>query len=514
MPHYGTGVANFDASGNISSGGASSAAVTQTSTNASFYPTFVSGNTTGNYGLDVGTGLSFNPSTNIISTTGANLSGLTASYAVVTDSSKNLASLVYSASATDSSIVARDIYGNSYFTNVNSGSTTTVSAGQTIAMNAGNTQIQKVTGTSTVTFKLPDATTLIQGNTYLFNNNSTGNVTVQDASAGAVATMVAGAFLEVICADNSTTAGVWDSHWSMPSSAIYGTSGLTVTGNIYSNNNVAAGATTATAAGTTTLTVTSAAIQQFTGSTTQNVVLPSASTLTVGFQFQIYNRSTGNVTVKDGSSTNLQVMAGGTQATYTCLNIGTTAGTWDVAYSSAPVSAITALTGDGTATGPGSSAFTLATVNASPGTYTNASVTVNAKGLVTSASSGSAGFVNPMTTLGDIIYGGAAGAATRLAGNTTTPREFLTSAGISSAATAPTWSSLVSGDIPNNAANTSGNATTATTVTGSVPSAQVLGTTAGGNAPTGYIGEYVSANPGSPVTPAASGSYVTIASIS
>ena len=41
-------------------------------------------------------------------------------------------------------------------------------------------------------------------------------------------------------------------------------------------------------------------------------------------------------------------------------------------------------TGDAT----GSGALTLATVNASPGTYTNATVTVNAKGLVTSASSG------------------------------------------------------------------------------------------------------------------------------
>lgn len=49
---------------------------------------------------------------------------------------------------------------------------------------------------------------------------------------------------------------------------------------------------------------------------------------------------------------------------------------------------ITDLTGDGTASGPGSAAFTLATVNLGPGTYGNAThvpvVTVNAKGLVTS----------------------------------------------------------------------------------------------------------------------------------
>lgn len=49
---------------------------------------------------------------------------------------------------------------------------------------------------------------------------------------------------------------------------------------------------------------------------------------------------------------------------------------------------ITALTGDATAAGPGSSALTLATVNSNVGSFTNSSVTVNAKGLVTAASNG------------------------------------------------------------------------------------------------------------------------------
>lgn len=48
---------------------------------------------------------------------------------------------------------------------------------------------------------------------------------------------------------------------------------------------------------------------------------------------------------------------------------------------------ITALTGDVTASGPGSVAATLATVNGSPGTFVAATVTVNGKGLVTAASS-------------------------------------------------------------------------------------------------------------------------------
>lgn len=49
---------------------------------------------------------------------------------------------------------------------------------------------------------------------------------------------------------------------------------------------------------------------------------------------------------------------------------------------------LTALTGDGTASGPGSAALTLATVNSNVGTFTYPSVTVNAKGLITAISNG------------------------------------------------------------------------------------------------------------------------------
>jgi trimeric autotransporter adhesin len=73
--------------------------------------------------------------------------------------------------------------------------------------------------------------------------------------------------------------------------------------------------------------------------------------------------------------------------------------------------------------------------------------------------------LSPMTTLGDIIYENATPAAARLPGNTTNTREFLTSQGSGGLATAPTWSALVSGDIPNNAANTTGTASNITATT-------------------------------------------------
>lgn len=70
---------------------------------------------------------------------------------------------------------------------------------------------------------------------------------------------------------------------------------------------------------------------------------------------------------------------------------------------------ITALTGDVTASGPGSVAATLATVNGNVGSFTNANITVNAKGLIIAASNGgsiSAGNLTDIGTDGIVITGG------------------------------------------------------------------------------------------------------------
>lgn len=105
-------------------------------------------------------------------------------------------------------------------------------------------------------------------------------------------------------------------------------------------------ATTATAAGTTTLVVGSAYAQQFTGSTTQTVVLPDATTLVVGQAFFIMNRSSGVVTVNANGGGLVKAMAASSQMIVTVTSIGTSAGAWDAAFSSVAGGGIASVSAD------------------------------------------------------------------------------------------------------------------------------------------------------------------------
>jgi hypothetical protein len=55
--------------------------------------------------------------------------------------------------------------------------------------------------------------------------------------------------------------------------------------------------------------------------------------------------------------------------------------------------------------------------------------------------------LSPMTTLGDVIYGGASGTGTRLAGNTASTRKFLRQTGDGAASAAPAWDTVTKSDV-------------------------------------------------------------------
>lgn len=91
--------------------------------------------------------------------------------------------------------------------------------------------------------------------------------------------------------------------------------------------------TTVTAAGTTTLTNASNNQQLFTGTTTQTVVMPVASTMVVGTRYVIENNSTGVVTVQSSGLNTIVAIPSGISIKITnILASGTTAASWDYEY--------------------------------------------------------------------------------------------------------------------------------------------------------------------------------------
>lgn len=102
------------------------------------------------------------------------------------------------------------------------------------------------------------------------------------------------------------------------------------------------------------------------------------------------------------------------------------------------------------------STTTRAGLNAAPGVAptspANGDIWDTSAGFFVQVNGGTVGpltsYTNPMTTLGDIIYGGASGVQTRLAGNTTTTPMVYQQVGTGSSAAAPTLAPLTAAMIP------------------------------------------------------------------
>jgi hypothetical protein len=129
-------------------------------------------------------------------------------------------------------------------------------------------------------------------------------------------------------------------------------------------------------------------------------------------------------------------------------------GSIDVSQSAAVTGIMTAANG-GTNnaftafSGPASTTKTFTLPNANATVLTdNAAVTIAQGG--TGQSTKAAGFdaLSPMSALGDVIYGGASGTGTRLAGSISATKQFLSQTGNGAVSAAPAWSLLAAGDIP------------------------------------------------------------------
>lgn len=137
-----------------------------------------------------------------------------------------------SQSSSSLTLAQRDGNSNVFANNFVTGYATTVSSGGTTALTVGSARLQFLTGASAHTFTLPNATTLSQGSTFEFNNNSTGAMTVNDNSGGLVSTIPAGGRGQIVVTNTGSAAGTWDKHYLIPTVSSWGTSGITLSGTI------------------------------------------------------------------------------------------------------------------------------------------------------------------------------------------------------------------------------------------------------------------------------------------
>lgn len=153
----------------------------------------------------------------------------------------------------------------------------------------------------------------------------------------------------------------------------------------------------ATAASTTTLSVSSPHLTQFTGSTTQTVTLPDATTLVLGQAFSVSNRSSGIVTVNNNAGSLIQTMSAGSQSLFTVTNISSSAGTWDSAYSASTSSS-------GTVTSVDMTVPSVLSVSGNPIT-TSGTLALTYSGTALPVANGGTGRTAALTTNG-VLYGG------------------------------------------------------------------------------------------------------------
>jgi len=187
----------------------------------------------------------------------------------------------------------------------------TAASGTLITLTSASVRRYTITGSGGQTIKLPDATTLVNGTVFQFDNNqSSGAITVNNNSNTLVVSVPSGGFVLVNLLSNATAAGSWDRHDQAPANVSWSTNTFDYAGSITSatwNGNTVAvnrggtGVTTSTGSGSNVLntspTLTTPTIS---GGTIDNTVIggttPAAGTFTT-------LGSTGTATLASGSTT-------------------------------------------------------------------------------------------------------------------------------------------------------------------------------------------------------------------
>jgi hypothetical protein len=121
------------------------------------------------------------------------------------------------------SVVLRDSNQNITANNILSGYNVITAAGTTTVLTVASAYYQRISGSTTQTIQLPDATTLVNGQGFTFDNDSSGTVTIVDSASATVDTVPSGAYSYIFVESNATSAGSWGKYALIPASYDFST---------------------------------------------------------------------------------------------------------------------------------------------------------------------------------------------------------------------------------------------------------------------------------------------------
>ena len=332
---------------------------------------------------------------------------------------------------TASTIPAWDANANLSADNLITGITITPTAGATTALDVSSKFTQYFTGTLSQTVTLPQGSTLGLGQSFSIKNLSTGIITVNTFTT-ALTLVQSGSNAIFTCIALSDTAGSWEyvkRVFTNPGVVLPNTAALNSTTSV-------------------TLTASSQPSLVLSNTSTKTVVLPQGSTLALGQIFTIYNTASAGVVLVN-TFTGVTLLGGtgsGLRTVVTCTYVGPddSNSAWSLSFSgltNAGSAGALKVTSGGTGLVTSGTAGQIVTTNGTNFAYVTALPIANGG---TAATSKAAAFdaLSPMTTGGDLVYGGSSGTGTRLANGTAGQR--LQSNGTT---LAPTWVNATTGTV-------------------------------------------------------------------
>jgi hypothetical protein len=121
------------------------------------------------------------------------------------------------------SVMLRDASQNVAANNFLPGYIAVTAAAGTTVLTVASAYYQRLSGSTTQTFKLPDATTLQNGHAFAFDNDSSGTLTVVDNASATIDTIPSGGYGFIFCESNATSAGSWGKYALLPANYDFNT---------------------------------------------------------------------------------------------------------------------------------------------------------------------------------------------------------------------------------------------------------------------------------------------------